>query len=159
MVTHLQVVSVPVSDQDRAKTFYVDVLGFEVRNDSRFGPDQRWVELAPPGAPTSITLVTWFPSMPPGSVFRSLREASEFFREGSVGFSPGVTAGHFDGLELRTANWSMQPLVVEAVESSFFNDPRRFPPGSVEFDCALLMRQVQHEWCQKPSLCCEPAAV
>jgi hypothetical protein len=99
------------------------------------------------------------PSLPPGSVFRSLREASEFFREGSVGFSPGVTTGHFDGLELRTFDWRMEALAVEVVESSFFNDSRRFPPGSVEFDCALLMRQVQHEWCQKPSLCCEPAAV
>jgi catechol 2,3-dioxygenase-like lactoylglutathione lyase family enzyme len=68
VVTHLQVVSVPVSDQDRAKIFYADVLGFEVKNDSQYGPDQRWVELAPPGAPTSITLVTWFPSMAPGSL-------------------------------------------------------------------------------------------
>jgi hypothetical protein len=92
-------------------------------------------------------------------VFRSLREASEFFREGSVGFSPALTAGHFDGLELRTLDWRMQPLAVEAVESSFFGDPSLFPAGSVEFDSALLMRQVEHEWCQQPSLCCEPAAV
>ncbi len=69
------------------------------------------------------------PTLPAGSVFRSLREASEFFREGSVGFSPGLAAGHFDGLELRTLDWSMQPLAVEAVESSFFNDPQRFSAG------------------------------
>jgi hypothetical protein len=40
----------------------------------------------------------------------------------------------------------MQALAVEQVESSFFNDPRRFPSGSVEFDCALLMRGIRHEW-------------
>jgi hypothetical protein len=99
------------------------------------------------------------PTLPPGSVFRSLREASEFFREGSVGFSPGLSAGHFDGLELRTVDWRMEPLAVEAVESSFFDDQSIFPRGAAEFDCALLMRQIQHEWCQKPALCCEPAAV
>jgi hypothetical protein len=99
------------------------------------------------------------PSLPAGSVFRSLREASEFFEVGSLGYSPGTVAGHFDGLELRTRQWRMQPLAVEAVESSFFNDASLFPPGSAEFDCALLMREVEHEWCQQPAMCCEPAAV
>jgi predicted enzyme related to lactoylglutathione lyase len=66
--THLQVVSVPVADQDRAKQFYMDVLGFELLNDQTMGPEMRWVHLTPPGAQTSITLVTWFPSMPPGSL-------------------------------------------------------------------------------------------
>jgi len=32
------------------------------------------------------------------------------------------------------------------VESSFFEDRALFPPGSVEFDCALLMRGIEHEW-------------
>ena len=67
-IRRLQVVSVPVSDQERAKTFYTDVLGFELRNDAPFEGGQRWIELAPPGADTSITLVTWFETMPPGSL-------------------------------------------------------------------------------------------
>jgi catechol 2,3-dioxygenase-like lactoylglutathione lyase family enzyme len=66
-ITHLDVVSVPVSDQDRAKSFYVDVLGFAVIADSAFD-NQRWVQLAPSGSNTSITLVTWFESMPAGSL-------------------------------------------------------------------------------------------
>jgi catechol 2,3-dioxygenase-like lactoylglutathione lyase family enzyme len=67
-ITHLQVVSVPVSDQERSKRFYVDVLGFDVRNDNDFQPGMRWVELVPPGAATSITLVTWMDTMPPGAM-------------------------------------------------------------------------------------------
>ena len=67
-LTHVRVISVPVTDQDQAKTFYVDVLGFEVRRDAPFAEGQRWVEVAPPGAETSLTLVTWFPAMPPGSL-------------------------------------------------------------------------------------------
>jgi len=67
-VLRLKVVSIPVSDQDRAKSFYVDKLGFEVRSDSPMGEGQRWVEVAPPGSFTSFTLVTWFPSLPAGSL-------------------------------------------------------------------------------------------
>ena len=66
--THFLVVSVPVSDQDRARDFYVETLGFELRRDVSFGNGQRWVEVAPRGAQTALTLVTWFPSMPPGSL-------------------------------------------------------------------------------------------
>ena len=67
-MTHVQLLSLPVSDQTRARDFYVDVLGFDVVRDNPMGPDQRWVEVAPKGGQTSITLVTWFPTMPPGSV-------------------------------------------------------------------------------------------
>jgi catechol 2,3-dioxygenase-like lactoylglutathione lyase family enzyme len=67
-LTQLLVVSIPVSDQDRAKAFYRDVLGFELIDDMPMGPDQRWVQLGPKGAQTSITLVTWFETMQPGSL-------------------------------------------------------------------------------------------
>jgi catechol 2,3-dioxygenase-like lactoylglutathione lyase family enzyme len=67
-LTNLEVVSVPVSDQDRAKQFYVDQLGFTVQIDSRFGESMRWVMLRPPGSGTAITLVTWFETMPAGSL-------------------------------------------------------------------------------------------
>jgi catechol 2,3-dioxygenase-like lactoylglutathione lyase family enzyme len=49
-VTNLEVVSVPVSDQERAKAFYVDKLGFAVGVDSNFGEGMRWVMLRPPGS-------------------------------------------------------------------------------------------------------------
>jgi catechol 2,3-dioxygenase-like lactoylglutathione lyase family enzyme len=65
----LQVVSIPVSDQDRARDFYADVLGFAVEVDSDFGNgSMRWVMLRPPGSATAITLVTWFDTMPAGSL-------------------------------------------------------------------------------------------
>jgi predicted enzyme related to lactoylglutathione lyase len=60
--------SVPVSDQDRAREFYVDVLGFELANDQVMGPEMRWVQVRPRGAQTSLTLVNWFPSMTAGSL-------------------------------------------------------------------------------------------
>jgi hypothetical protein len=93
-------------------------------------------------------------SLPAGSLFGSLAEASRFFEGGSVGYSATALPSRFDGLELRCHNWSMTPLDVEEVQSSFFEDASLFPQGSVEFDCALLMRDIQHEWHSKEDLCC-----
>jgi catechol 2,3-dioxygenase-like lactoylglutathione lyase family enzyme len=50
-------VMVPVSDQDRAIEFYEEKLGFEKRADIPFGDGNRWVEVAPPGAATTVALV------------------------------------------------------------------------------------------------------
>jgi predicted enzyme related to lactoylglutathione lyase len=64
----IQVVSIPVSDQARAKDFYVGALGWELVRDDAMGPEQRWVQVRPRGGETSVTLVTWFESMPAGSL-------------------------------------------------------------------------------------------
>ena len=64
----VQVVSEPVSDRDKARAFYTDTLGFELRAENTFGEGARWIEVAPRGSATSLTLVTWFDAMPPGSL-------------------------------------------------------------------------------------------
>ena len=92
---------------------------------------------------------------PDGSVFCSLQDASDFFERGSLGYSATRTSGSYDGLELQTFNWDVQPLAVDRVETSFFEDSQLFPAGSVEFDCALLMRNIKHEWHGRPTLCAE----
>jgi catechol 2,3-dioxygenase-like lactoylglutathione lyase family enzyme len=56
-ITQVGTVIVPVSDQDRALEFYLGKLGFEKRLDAPFGEGGRWVEVAPPGAATTIALV------------------------------------------------------------------------------------------------------
>jgi len=56
-ITQVGTVIVPVSDQDRALEFYVGKLGFEKRLDGLFGEGQRWIEVVPPGAATTIALV------------------------------------------------------------------------------------------------------
>jgi len=81
-----------------------------------------------------------------GSIFESLDQASHFFEVGSLGFSPASRPGRYEGLELVTSNWQLVTLAVEAVGSSFFRDRRLFPLGTVEFDSALLMRDVACSW-------------
>jgi predicted enzyme related to lactoylglutathione lyase len=56
-ITHVGTVIVPVSDQDEAIEFYLDKLGFEKRSDIPFGRGDRWVEVAPPGATTTVALM------------------------------------------------------------------------------------------------------
>jgi len=90
--------------------------------------------------------------LPSGSIFPSVEAASEFFRGGSVGFSPAAGDGSaVDGMELRTKQWHVTPLAVREVRSSFFDDPARFPAGTAVFDNALLMRDVEHEWHANPA--------
>jgi hypothetical protein len=91
--------------------------------------------------------------LPPTSVFRSVKQASDFFERGSLGYSVTAKPDQFDGLELRSFNWQVQPLAVGKVKSSFFEDRALFPAGSVEFDCALLMRGIEHEWHGRGQLC------
>jgi catechol 2,3-dioxygenase-like lactoylglutathione lyase family enzyme len=56
-ITQVATVMVPVGDQDRAIAFYADTLGFEKLADFRYADGERWVEVAPPGATTRISLV------------------------------------------------------------------------------------------------------
>jgi catechol 2,3-dioxygenase-like lactoylglutathione lyase family enzyme len=67
-ISSFEIVSVPVSDQERAKQFYRDTLGFDVLRDEAMGPKDRWIQLAPKGCSTTIALVTWFETMRPGGL-------------------------------------------------------------------------------------------
>ncbi len=80
----------------------------------------------------------------PKSIFETLENVSQFFEKGSVGFSPNKNT--FEGLQLKTYRWEVSPLEVQHVQSSFFENETLFPKGSVTFDNALLMTNIEHEW-------------
>jgi Uncharacterized conserved protein (COG2071) len=91
-------------------------------------------------------------SLPVSSRFQSIEEAASFFSLGATGYSPTRRTGHYEGMELRSLNWTVEPMEVSRAYSSFFSDPLRFPDWSVELDCALLMRNIQHEWHSRSDL-------
>jgi lactoylglutathione lyase len=62
----VRTVGVPVRDQERALTFFVDTLGFEKRLDAPLGGGKRWIEVAPPGAAITIALVAAHGGVPAG---------------------------------------------------------------------------------------------
>jgi hypothetical protein len=85
------------------------------------------------------------PGLPAGSIFDSLEAASRFFEAGSIGYSATSDAARFEGLQLQCLSWQVVPLQVDRLCSSFFDDPSRFPASSIQFDCALLMRGIEHQ--------------
>jgi catechol 2,3-dioxygenase-like lactoylglutathione lyase family enzyme len=68
MMFRLEMVTVPVSDIDRARAFYVGQLAFTVAQDVRVDPGHRFVELVPPGSTCTIALTTGFVDAQPGSL-------------------------------------------------------------------------------------------
>lgn len=91
-------------------------------------------------------------TLPATSVFGSMAEASGFFEPGSLGYSVTASGKRLDGLSLKTKAWKIGALQMEEVFSSYFSDQKKFPAGSVEFDCALIMRDIEHEWHSEPGL-------
>ncbi len=55
-IDDVRTIGVNVADQEAAIDFYVTTLGFEKRLDAPISPTMRWIEVAPPGASTSIAL-------------------------------------------------------------------------------------------------------
>jgi predicted enzyme related to lactoylglutathione lyase len=64
----LELVALPVSDVDRAKTFYTEQAGFNADQDHRVGDEVRFVQLTPPGSACSIALGSGIVDTQPGSV-------------------------------------------------------------------------------------------
>lgn len=56
VITKVHTVTLYVSDQDKARDFYVEHLGMRVRRDEDMGPMGRWLEIAPEGAQTAFML-------------------------------------------------------------------------------------------------------
>ncbi|MDR6970155.1 VOC family protein [Leifsonia shinshuensis] len=66
-IVGVSTIGIPVADQDRALAFYRDVLGFEVRVDAPLPQTGgRWIMLAPPGSPVSVSLVRASDEAPAG---------------------------------------------------------------------------------------------
>jgi catechol 2,3-dioxygenase-like lactoylglutathione lyase family enzyme len=88
-IIEVATVGIPVTDQERAVDFYVGTLGFEIRRDMPFG-EVRWIEVAPPGAATTIALV---PAGMPTGIRLTTRDADAAhadFRERGFDTDPEV---------------------------------------------------------------------
>ena len=64
----LELVIIPVSDVDRAKAFYTDVIGFHADYDHTVSEEIRFVQLTPPGSACSIAFGKGLTDAAPGSV-------------------------------------------------------------------------------------------
>ena len=102
--------------------------------------------------PLVVIEATESTDFPTSSVFESLEDSSRFFEAGCIGYSSRPDSCRMDGLLLKVENWRVSPLSIQKVESSYFDDTSIFPPDTIEFDHALLMRDIPHEWHSEPSM-------
>jgi uncharacterized protein YqjF (DUF2071 family) len=86
------------------------------------------------------------PRVMPGSLFDSTEAASAFFRSAPIAYTATANSCTFEGVELSTDGWDLEPLHIEAVRSSYFDDPSRFPPGTATLDSAFLMAGLATTW-------------
>jgi catechol 2,3-dioxygenase-like lactoylglutathione lyase family enzyme len=116
----LEVVAVPVSDVDRAKTFYSEQVGFVVDIDDRPSENVRFVQLTPPGSGCSITIGTGLVDSEPGSLQGLQLVVDDIDAARAQLLAGGVKVGpvqHFDGerfVEGKGGPWN---------SFVFFNDP------------------------------------
>jgi catechol 2,3-dioxygenase-like lactoylglutathione lyase family enzyme len=105
MEMKLELVLVPVTDVDRAKSFYHEQAGFEVDVDHRAGDDFRVVQLTPPGSACSITVGIGITSAEPGSVRGLHLVVTDIVAARDALIERGVEVAeirHFDGGAWRT---------------------------------------------------------
>lgn len=88
---------------------------------------------------------------PKSSLFENLQASSQFFENGSVGYSPS-RSGSSTGMKLFVDKWVVENFKVNAVESSFFSDRNLFPKDSIQYDHTLIMRNIEHSWSLVPEL-------
>jgi hypothetical protein len=83
-----------------------------------------------------------------GTLFGSIDDAVDFFRRGSLGYSPSERSGtgRPDGVRLVSDRWDARPVSIEHMASSVFDDEDRFPPGACILDSGMVMRNLPVEW-------------
>ncbi len=118
----LEVVVVPVSDIDRAKTFYAEKLGFGVDHDTEVGKDARIVQLTPPGSGCSIVIGQGaVPDMPPGSLKGLQLVVSDLHAAHAQLVQCGVDVSEVQMMGENPQGHEGNPL--DNVGFVFFNDP------------------------------------
>jgi hypothetical protein len=85
------------------------------------------------------------------SLFPDIASISSFFRGAPVGWSSRRIPGALDGVELVTEQWPMSPAALRNARSNFFGDTKLFPPGSIELDSAVVMRDIPVSWLAAPN--------
>jgi catechol 2,3-dioxygenase-like lactoylglutathione lyase family enzyme len=127
MITNISLVTVYCLDQDAARDYYVDVLGFEPHTDAPMGEGLRWVTVSHPSQPElEITLMT------PGPPLE--QDAADFIRR-------QLEAGKMGGLGLRVDDCRKTYAELSAKGVTFLQEPADRPYG-VE----AVMRDISGNW-------------
>ena len=119
----LEVVTIPVSDQERAKNFYVDKVGFNVDIDHAISEDTRLIQLTPPGSGCSIHLGGGTVDMTPGSIEGLYLVVSDVHKARAELIERGVEASEVQVFDSDSFRPSREGDVLDNVGFVFFSDP------------------------------------
>ena len=98
----LELVTVPVSDIDRAKAFYTEKAGFNADHDHRVSDEVRFVQLTPPGSPCSIAIGSGLGAeMAPGTVQGLQLVVADAYRAREQLLEKGIAVGDIDVIDER----------------------------------------------------------
>ena len=119
----LEVVTIPVSDQERAKNFYVDKVGFNVDIDHAISEDTRLIQLTPPGSGCSIHLGDETVDMTPGSIEGLYLVVSDVHEARAELIERGVKASEVRVFDSGSFRPSREGDVLDNVGFVFFSVP------------------------------------
>ncbi|HKY47299.1 MAG TPA: glyoxalase superfamily protein [Acidimicrobiia bacterium] len=119
----LEVVVVPVTDVDRARSFYGDQLGFVVDHDTRVSDQMRFVQLTPPGSGCSIVVGQGITDMQPGSIKGLQLVVSDIVAAHAQLLANGVEAGEVQVVDGDESRLIRGGTALDNVGFVFFNDP------------------------------------
>jgi catechol 2,3-dioxygenase-like lactoylglutathione lyase family enzyme len=91
----VEVVSIPVTDQQKSKEFFL-MIGFELIIEADMGNGATWVQLGLPDQFTSISLVNWFKNMPAGSIQGLVLKSDDIEKEVTELKAKGVKVQDID---------------------------------------------------------------
>ncbi|UII21009.1 VOC family protein [Fulvivirga ligni] len=91
----IELLSVPVTDQQRAKEFYLK-MGLELVTEAPFQNDQLWIQLKFPNGGPDITLVNWFEKMPAGSLQAVVIKTDDIVSDVEALNGKGIETGTID---------------------------------------------------------------
>jgi catechol 2,3-dioxygenase-like lactoylglutathione lyase family enzyme len=119
----LEVVTIPVSDMDRAKTFYADKLGFNVDIDEQVSADTRFLQLTPSGSACSIHFGFGTDRLKPGSLEGLFLVVSDVRAAQEELAAKGVDVGDVRVFEAGEYRPSREGESLDLVGVVFFTDP------------------------------------
>ena len=119
----LEVVVVPVTDVERAKSFYADQLGFNVDHDTKVSDEMRFVQLTPPGSGCSIVVGKGITEMQPGSIKGLQLVVSDIVAAHAQLLERGVEAGDVQVFDGDMSRLTRGGTALDNVGFVFFNDP------------------------------------
>ena len=94
-----------VDDQDAARAFFTEKLGFQVKTDAAYGPDDRWLTVVSPESPDGIELLL----SKPDDTARAFRDGLKARGTPATSFVTDDITKEYEALSARGVNFTMPP--------------------------------------------------